>query len=101
MNYSTNEKELLVAVFALDKFCAYFIVSPITIFKDHIALKYFLSKKDSKLHLNRRIILLQEFDLTIKEVENMVADHLSCLEFNDFANDSAIRDDFPTNISLL
>lgn len=32
MNYSTTEKELLAVVFALDKFCAYLIGSPIIIF---------------------------------------------------------------------
>ena len=80
MNYSTTEKELLAVVFALDKFRAYLIGSPITIFTDHSALKYLLSKKDAKARLIRWILLLQEFDLTIKDkkgVENVVADHLS------------------------
>ena len=42
--------------------------------------------------------LLQEFDLTIKDkkgVENVVADHLSRLEFNDSADGLPIHDDFP------
>ena len=74
MNYSTTEKELLAVVFALDKFRAYLISSPITIFTDHAALKYLLSKKDAKARLIRWILLLQEFDLTIKDkkgVENV------------------------------
>ena len=98
MNYSTTEKELLAVVFALDKFRAYLIGSPITIFTDHATLKYLLSKKDAKAHLIRWILLLQEFDLTIKDkkgVENVVADHLSRLEFNDSAAIPAIGDDFP------
>ena len=98
MNYSTTEKELLAVVFALDKFRSYLIGSPITVFTDHSALKYLLSKKDAKARLIRWILLLQEFDLTIKDkkgVENVVADHLSRLEFSDSADGPAIRDDFP------
>ena len=38
-NYTTTEKELLVVVYALDKFCAYLVRSDIIIFTDHSALK--------------------------------------------------------------
>ncbi|XP_038974777.1 uncharacterized protein LOC120106013 [Phoenix dactylifera] len=98
MNYSTTEKELLAVVFALDKFRAYLIGSPITIFTDHAALKYLLAKKDAKARLIRWILLLQEFNLTIKDkkgLENGVADHLSRLIFEDTTDTPPIRDDFP------
>ena len=43
-NYTTTEKELLVVVYALDKFRAYLVGSFIVIFTDHSALKYLLTK---------------------------------------------------------
>ena len=42
--YTTTEKEFLVVVFALEKFRSYIVGSPVTIFTDHAALKYLLSK---------------------------------------------------------
>ena len=98
VNYSTIENELLVIVFALDKFRAYLISSPIIVFTDHVAFKYLLSKKDTKARLIRWILLSLEFDLTIKDkkgVENIMVDHLSRLEFNEVTNGPPIRDDFP------
>ena len=80
LNYTTTEKELLAIVFALDKFRSYLIGSPIVVFTDHTALKYFMTKQDAKSRLIRWILLLQEFDITIndkKGVENVVVDHLS------------------------
>ena len=47
-NYTTTEKEFLAVVFALEKFRSYILGSPITIFTDHAALKYLLSKQDTK-----------------------------------------------------
>ena len=81
-NYITTEKEFLAVVFALEKFRSYIVGSPVTIFIDHAALKYLLSKQDTKPRLTRWILLCQEFNLTIKDkkgVENVVADHLSQL----------------------
>ena len=82
VNYSTTEKELLAIVFALEKFRSYVLGSKITIFSDHAALKFLLTEKESKARLIRWILLLQEFDLEIKDrpgKENAAEDHLSRL----------------------
>ena len=66
-NYTTIEKELLVVVFFLDKFCTYLVGYFIMVFINHSALKYLLTKQNAKARLIRWIILLQEFNLHIKD----------------------------------
>ena len=101
LNYATTEKELLAVVFAIDKFRSYLVGAKIIVYTDHAALKYLLTKKDAKPRLIRWILLLQEFDLEIKDkkgVENTVADHLSRMQItnlqeppiNDFLRDDML-----------
>jgi len=80
MKYATTEKELLAIVYAFEKFRSYLVGSKVIVYTDHAALRHLLAKKDAKPRLLRWILLLQKFDLEIKDkpgVENGVADHLS------------------------
>nr|CAE01871.2 OSJNBb0028M18.4 [Oryza sativa Japonica Group] len=88
---------------------SYLVGAKVIIYTNHAALKYLLTKKDAKPRLLRWILLLQEFDLEIKDkkgVENSVADHLSGLQntdmqeqpINDFLRDDmlmTVRDSNP------
>ncbi|KAK2451735.1 hypothetical protein QL285_010765 [Trifolium repens] len=74
-NYTTTEKELLAIVFALDKFRSYLLGSKVIVFTDHAALKYLLKKPEAKPRLIRWMLLLQEFNVEIKDksgAENLV-----------------------------
>ncbi|CAM8908302.1 unnamed protein product [Rhodiola kirilowii] len=81
-NYSTTEKELLAVVFALEKFRSYLLCTKVVVYSDHAAIRYLMTKKEAKPRLIRWILLLQEFDVEIRDkkgIENTVADHLSRL----------------------
>ena len=57
--------------------------SKVIVYTDHAALRYLFTKKDAKPRLIRWVLLLQEFDIEIKDTkgsQNTVVDHLSRLE---------------------
>ena len=63
---------------------------------DHSAIKHLMTKKDAKPRKIRWVLLLQEFNLEIKDkkgTENLVADHLSRLEGS--SKEIQINDHFP------
>ncbi|GJS36677.1 reverse transcriptase domain-containing protein [Tanacetum coccineum] len=79
-HYTTTKKELLAVVYAFEKFHSYLVLSKSIVYTDHSAIKYLFDKKDAKPRLMRWILLLQEFDVIIRDkkgAENLAADHLS------------------------
>ena len=96
-NYTTTEKELLSVVYACDKFRQYILGFKVIVHTDHAAIKHLFSKQESKPRLIRWILLLQEFDLEIKDrrgKDNGVADHLSRLE-GGTSSLEPIQEEFP------
>ena len=84
-NYSTIEKEMLAIVFACEKFRPYILGAHVIVHTDHAAIKYLMSKKKANPRLIRWVLLLQEFDMEIKDkkgCDNVIADHLSRVEIN-------------------
>ena len=85
-------------------FGAYLVGSDIIIFIDHSALKYLLTKQDAKARLIIWVLLLQEFNLQIKDnkgVENVVADYLSRLTIAHNTHNPPINDEFPEESLML
>nr|GEZ45161.1 reverse transcriptase domain-containing protein [Tanacetum cinerariifolium] len=82
-HYTTTEKELLAVVYAFEKFWPYLVLSKSIVYMDQLALKCLFNKQDANPRLLRWVLLLQEFDIIIRDkkgAENLAADHLSRLE---------------------
>ncbi|GJZ21112.1 reverse transcriptase domain-containing protein [Tanacetum coccineum] len=84
---------------AFDKFRQYLVFSKTVVFMDHSAIRYLFTKQDVTPRLIRWILLLQEFDIEIRDkkgAKNLAADHLSRLENPDLGKltKAKIRDLF-------
>ncbi|GJY79690.1 reverse transcriptase domain-containing protein [Tanacetum coccineum] len=99
-HYTTTEKELLAVVYAFEKFQPYLVLSKTIVYTDHSDLKYPLAKQDAKSRLLHWILLLQEFDVIIRDkkgAKNLATDHLSRLEnpHQDVLENKEITETFP------
>ncbi|GJV42676.1 reverse transcriptase domain-containing protein [Tanacetum coccineum] len=73
--YTITKKELMAIVFAFDRFRSYLILSKTIVHTDHSSLKHLFKKQDAKPRLIRWIILLQEFDIEIKDKKSEADDN--------------------------
>ncbi|XP_070035486.1 uncharacterized protein [Nicotiana tomentosiformis] len=67
VSYTVTKKELVAIVFAMDKFRPYLMGTNVIVHTNHAALRYLMSKKDSKARLMRWVLSLQEFYLDIQD----------------------------------
>ncbi|GJU26169.1 reverse transcriptase domain-containing protein [Tanacetum coccineum] len=100
IHYTTTEKEMLAVVYAFEKFWPYLVLSKSIVYTDYSALKYLMNKQDAKPRLLRWVLLLQEFDIIIRDKkgsENLAADHLSRIEnpHKDVLENKDINEHFP------
>ncbi|RVW67940.1 Retrovirus-related Pol polyprotein from transposon opus [Vitis vinifera] len=103
-NYNNHRERIVSCSFFLRQIPRLLSGSFIVVFTDHSALKYLLTKQDAKARLSRWILLLQEFNLQIKDkkgVEKVVADHLSRLSIAHNSHSLPINDDFPNESLML
>ncbi|GJU76969.1 reverse transcriptase domain-containing protein [Tanacetum coccineum] len=66
-HYTMTEKELLAVVYAFKKFQSYLVLSKSIMYTDHLDLQYLFAKQDAKPRLLRWVLLLQEFDIIIRD----------------------------------
>ena len=74
---------MLVVLFACEKLRPYILGSQCIIHTDHAAIRYLMGKKDAKPRLIGWVILLQVFDMEIRDKkgsDNVITDHLLRLE---------------------
>lgn len=79
LNYTITEKDFLAVIHDVNKFRHYITGYPIVLYTDHSAIKQLENKPVINSRVTRWLILLQEFDIKIKDrprKENPVADFI-------------------------
>ena len=76
MNYTVTKKGFLAVIYAINKFRHYITRYPLFLYTDHSAMKYLANKPITNGRVTRWLVILQEFDITIKDrprKDNLVA----------------------------
>lgn len=74
------EKEFLTIIYPIKKFRQHITRYLVFLYIDHSAIKYLANKPITNGRVTRWLLLLQEFDITIRDQprkENLMADFLS------------------------
>eukprot|EP00253_Pinus_taeda_P012303 PITA_12303 len=95
-NYTVTKKEFVAVIHAVNKFRHYITGYPVVLYTDHSAIKYLANKPVTNARITRWLILVQAFDITIKDrpgKENPVAAFLSRIPKS--IETTAVEDQFP------
>jgi len=96
LNYTVTKKEFLAVIYAINKFRHYITGYPVFLCTDHSAIKYLANKLITNGRVTHWLLLLQEFDITIRDrpgKENLVANFFSQVPIT--YDTVAVDDQFP------
>jgi hypothetical protein len=96
LNYIVTKKEFLAIIHAINKFRHYITGYPVIMYTDRSTIRYLANKPITNGRVTQWLLLLQEFDITIKDRprrENLVADFLSRIPKTD--DSLTVKDRFP------
>ena len=96
LNYIVTEKEFLEVIYTINKFRHYITSYQVFLYTDHSAIRYLANKPIIIGRVTRWLLILQKFDINIKDrlgKEKVVADFLSRVPNSD--DPLAVDDQFP------
>ena len=96
LNYTFIEKEFLVVVYSINKYHHYITGYEVFVHTDHSAITFLINKPITNGRVNRWLVLLQEFNITVIDQpskENLVVDLLSHIQHED--GTKLVDDTFP------
>ena len=68
LNYTFTEKEFLVVVYSINKFCHYITGYEVFVHTDHSAIIFLMNKPITNGRVTRWLLLLQEFNIITTEI---------------------------------
>lgn len=103
VNYTTTEKEFLAVIYSFKKFHLYLVGPMVIVWMDHAIIHYLMVKKDATPRLIHWVMMLQEFNLEIRDkkgIQNLVADHLSHIREEHPNEELPMEDSFPDDFLM-